>query len=545
MNRPTAIIISFLLMALPSQAATVRIGLVVGNNLGLSKEVPLKYAEADARRMRGLLTELGGFDSDRIVLLLGKDGQTLENTLLQIHGRIAEITARGDEALLLFYYSGHGSSSGLHLGNTQLDAASLREKLEATGAAVVIGIIDACHSGRIGRAKGGVPDETFDVTLHDEPSPRGTVLIASSQADELSQESLELQGSLFTHYLISALRGEADYDQNGRVTVIEAYRSTYNRTLAKSVITSSKRQHPMADIDISGKGEIVLTYLRKSSASIQFTSRSTGRYMIVESLNGRVTAELHKEAGREVSIALPQGNYQIYKQHEDEYLVQEVNLVWGGGHHLDEKSMKRFPYQVVASKGMSRRMHHNRISVQGEVVDAMLPGMSVWVTGGVGYERFFTTNLSLGLALAYTRQDFTFEPGGDFLPLWIDHHELRTRLTAAYRFEGPRVLPSLAPTLGFLVEYLHAWQEQVVLNEPEYRYAESFHMLGLGLQLGFEIKLPGCWTLLFWGRTMIAWTFLPYTEAKRERYLELVTTPSKSRQNILFFSGGLGLAWDF
>jgi hypothetical protein len=530
-------------LALPSGAATIRVGLLAGNDIGRSDEVPLQYAESDARRMRDLLVELGGFDPDRILLVLGKNKDGLDEALQQIRGRIAEVISRGDEAMLLFYFSGHGAQGHLHLGSSRFDLATLREELKATGATVVVGIVDACHSGRVGRSKGGVPDEAFDVTLFDEPSPRGTVLIASSMDDEASQESPELRGSLFTHYLISALRGEADHDADGRVTVREAYRSAYNHTLARSVTTSARRQHPVADIDISGKGELVLTFLRKSSASVRFDAEAAGRYMIVESRNGRVAAEVHKEAGREVTISLPSGSYQIYKQERDEYLVGAANLVWGGVHRVREASMERFPYQVVARKGLYRRVYANRLLVQGEVVDALLPGMQVWMAGGLGYERFLTPRLGLGLSVSYSQQDFTFAPGGDYLPLRISHRELRSRLTASYRIL--QLIPVLDPSVGLVFEYLHAWQRQAVLDEPDYRTDESFHMLGVGAQVGAEIRLPGRFTLLLWGRAMLAWTFLPYTEAKRGRYLELVTNPSKSKQNIFTLHAGLALAFDF
>jgi hypothetical protein len=528
-------------LAMPSGAATVRIGLVAGNNIGQSSEVPLQYAESDARRMRDLLVELGGFDPDRILLLLGKTKAEMEGALQQVRGRIAEATSRGDQALLLFYFSGHGGQGGLHLGNSALDLEKLRDDLKATGAAVVVGIVDACHSGRVGRAKGGVPDEAFDVTLFDEPTPRGTVMIASSLDDELSQESPQLRGSLFTHYLISALRGEADYDSDGRVTVREAYRSAYNRTLAKSATTSERRQHPTADIDISGKGELVLSFLKKSSAAIRFAQGSAGRYMIVDSRSGRVAAEIQKEAGRQVIISLPAGSYQIYKQERDEYLVCEVNLVWGGEHRLREDSMRRFPYQLIAQKGLHRRMLKNRLTVQGEVVDSLLPGMHVWMAGGLGYERFLAPKLSLGLALSYSRQDFTFDPGGDYLPLRTSHQEIRWRLSASYRVL--QFIPALDPSVGLVFEHMYGWQNQTVDDDPEYRCNESFQMLGVGGQLGMEIKLPGRFTVLLWGRAMLAWTFLLSSE--KTMRVVLVSNPSKSRQNILFFCAGLALAFDF
>jgi len=540
MNKLAAIFVVFGL-AVPAGAATIRMGLVVGNNIGTSDESPLQYAESDARRMRDLLVELGGFDSDRVILLLGKTKTELESGLQQVRGRIAEASSRGDPALLLFYFSGHGEQGNLHLGNSRLDLEKLRDELKATGAAVVVGIVDACHSGGVGRAKGGSPDAAFDVTIIDEPTPKGTVMIASSLDDELSQESPELRGSLFTHYLISALRGEADYDSDGRVTVREAYRSAYNRTLAKSATTSERRQHPVADIDISGKGELVLSFLKKSSAAINFPEESTGRYMIVDSRSGRVAAEIQKQAGREVAIALPAGTYQIYKQEQDEYKVCEVNLAWGGRHSLSENNMQSFPYQLVAQKGLHRRMLKNRLLVSGEVVDSLLPGMHVWMAGGLGYQRFLTPKLSLGFSLSYSQQDFTFDPGGEYLSLDISHQELRTRLAASYRIL--QLVSVLDPSVGLVCEYLLGWQDHSSREDPEYESKEIFQMIGFGAQLGVEIKLPGRFTALLWGRAMLAWTVL-LSSAKATR-VTLVSNPSKSRQNILFFCGGLALAFDF
>jgi hypothetical protein len=535
------IISAVLGLAMPSVAATIRIGLVVGNNIGQSSEVALMYAESDAQRMRDLLIELGGFDSERIILLLGKSRAELENRLQQVRGRIAEANSRGDKTLLLFYFSGHGDRGDLHLGNSLIGLENLRDELKNTGAAVVVGIVDACHSGGVGRAKGGAPDEAFDVTIIDEPTPKGTVMIASSMDDELSQESPLLRGSLFTHYLISALRGEADYDKDGRVTVREAYRSAYNRTLAKSATTSQRRQHPTADIDISGKGELVLSFLKKSSAAISFPEKSHGRYMIIDSRSGRVAAEIQKQAGREVSIALPAGSYQIYKQERDEYKICEVNLVWGGRHRIREDTMRSFPYQLVAQKGLHRRMHPNRFFLQGEVVDSLLPGMHVWMSGGLGYQRFFTPKLSLDLLLSYSQQDFTFDPGGDYTPLKTSHHELRWRLSASYRVL--QIISFLDPSVGLVFEYLIGWQDYTTDEDPEYRGSGSFQMVGFGGQLGIELKLPGRFTVLLWGRTMLAWTFLNSSGTKLG--ITLVSTPSKSKQSILFFCGGLALALDF
>ena len=63
-------------------------------------------------------------------------------------------------------------------------------------------------------------------------------VLASSTASELSQESEALRASYFTHHLLSGLRGAADADRDGRVTLSEAYRYAYNRTLVATAATA-------------------------------------------------------------------------------------------------------------------------------------------------------------------------------------------------------------------------------------------------------------------------------------------------------------------
>lgn len=55
-------------------------------------------------------------------------------------------------------------------------------------------------------------------------SYEGRVYITSSAAGERAQESDEIQGSVFTHYLLAGLRGAADDSGDRRVSLEEAYR---------------------------------------------------------------------------------------------------------------------------------------------------------------------------------------------------------------------------------------------------------------------------------------------------------------------------------
>ena len=55
--------------------------------------------------------------------------------------------------------------------------------------------------------------------------------LAATAASEDAQESDELRGSFFTHYLVSGLLGAADEDGDGAVTLAEAYDHAYAATL--------------------------------------------------------------------------------------------------------------------------------------------------------------------------------------------------------------------------------------------------------------------------------------------------------------------------
>ena len=120
--------------------------------------------------------------------------------------------------------------------------------LQDAPADVRIGFFDSCQSGVITRSKGARPAPAFDVTRAKESGPRGLVLIASSAADEESQESDEIAASFFTHYLASGLLGDADASGDGKVTLAEAYAYAYGRTVGSTAETRAERYSAFAPV---------------------------------------------------------------------------------------------------------------------------------------------------------------------------------------------------------------------------------------------------------------------------------------------------------
>ena len=93
----------------------------------------------------------------------------------------------------------------------------------------------------------------------------------------MAQESERVRGSFFTHYLSTGLRGAADADKNGLVTLQEAYRFAFEETLARTEATLYGAQHAAYDIQLAGVGDLVLTELRRSTAQIILPEDIRGR----------------------------------------------------------------------------------------------------------------------------------------------------------------------------------------------------------------------------------------------------------------------------
>ena len=97
---------------------------------------------------------------------------------------------------------------------------------EAPARAKVI-ILDACHSGADIGGKGPKPmSAAFIRRVFEEAE--GLAILASCKQGEVSYVWPENDRSVFTHFLLQALKGEADRDEKGFVTVQDASRHVTN-----------------------------------------------------------------------------------------------------------------------------------------------------------------------------------------------------------------------------------------------------------------------------------------------------------------------------
>ncbi|QSQ27937.1 caspase family protein [Pyxidicoccus parkwayensis] len=327
--------------ALPAHAES-RFALSVGHNVGLAADEPLRWAERDAERMDALFGQLGGVPEDRRILLRGEDPASVRLALARVRGRIEEARRLGERTLLFFFYSGHGDASALHLGGQTLPLAELRRLLADVPATVSVAVLDSCHSGAVvsGRVKGLSSAPAFDVSFVRQVGPEGRVFITSAGAHEVAQESDNLQGSYFTHHLLSGLRGAADVDGDSRVSLAEAYRHVYHRTLVGSHGSTAAVQHPELSSQLAGEGDLFLTALERSQARLELPPAVGDSVVLVEERTLQVMAEVEPRPDAPVQVALPAGRYRVQVRRGAQVLFGRVYLPWGERQRLQPESLE-------------------------------------------------------------------------------------------------------------------------------------------------------------------------------------------------------------
>ncbi len=283
--------------------------LVVGSNAGGPGQQPLRFAEDDADRVAHVLRELGRLDPADVHVLLRATPAEVMRALGDLGAAVRAGAARGEQAEVFFYYSGHAKATAAILGNDELPLVRLREGLAALAAALTIVVLDACQSGAFARAKGAESAADFTYNSVSRLTQRGLAVMASSSAQELSQESDELRGSYFTHHLVTALRGAADADGDGRVSLDEAYRYAFRRTLASTARTQIGEQHVTLDVDMAGQGETPLTYPVEARAKLELPAALDARVLVQQRASRAVVAEVQKAPGTAVHLALAPGSY--------------------------------------------------------------------------------------------------------------------------------------------------------------------------------------------------------------------------------------------
>ncbi|MCP4680297.1 MAG: caspase family protein [Deltaproteobacteria bacterium] len=349
------VLVVFVLVFVVSEAFgdTRKFALILGNNEGHDDDKTLRFAERDARKLYRVLVDLGGFSKEDSQLLLGANEREATRAIDELERRIVERSKEpGDKTLLLFYYSGHAEGDLLELGQSSLKLERILSFLRSSKADVRLAFLDSCHSGKLISMKGGRRGPQFDIRVTDEITSSGYAIITSSADNELSQESVEIRGAFFTHYLVSALRGAGDKSGDGKVTLTEAYQHAYSRTLARTSVTIGGSQHPMYEFQLEGRGDVVLTNTTRGGSQLAIEIARTGRLVVLDHDNEVLVAEVEIKSGQRKLLALNAGSYTAYFLTPDEGVhIAKAQVTKGERAVLDTDDFRSIELVDAVSKG--------------------------------------------------------------------------------------------------------------------------------------------------------------------------------------------------
>ncbi|MGB0862675.1 MAG: caspase family protein [Saprospiraceae bacterium] len=229
----------------------------------------LNYTDDDAYRMYAFLKspEGGALADNQLVIMV--DESATRNKIIK---NMEEVFGRATEDdMVLFYFSGHGEKEGLlpidYNGyDNVLEHKTISKILNKTKAKYKICITDACYSGTmeetISKAK-NVKEETDRISqLYKNPledfNENSLALLVSSKSEETSVENAGLRQGIFSHFLLRALKGAADTNEDDVVTLGETY-----EYVAKNVkYYTSEYQTPIM-IGENVKKELIMSVIKE------------------------------------------------------------------------------------------------------------------------------------------------------------------------------------------------------------------------------------------------------------------------------------------
>jgi hypothetical protein len=245
-----------------------KFALIIGNteyiDPGLAQlTAPGKDAEDFARILQD--KELCAFDEVKILL------NQLSSSVIESIDEFFDQKKPDD--LLVLYFSGHGVRDELgslylavkntirtRLRSTAIKSDYIREVMDQSRSKRQVLIMDCCNSGAFAQGTKAATGVSIGTATAFEAG-YGRIILTASDSTQFAWEGDKVIGetdnSLFTHFLVKGLEGEADLDGDGRITVDEVYDYAYEK-----VRLATPKQTP-SKFSSKQQGEIVLRQITR------------------------------------------------------------------------------------------------------------------------------------------------------------------------------------------------------------------------------------------------------------------------------------------
>ena len=236
--------------------------LIIGNteysDHGLTQlTAPGKDTEDFARVLKN--QDLCAFDQVNILL------NQLSSTVIEAIDEFFD--QKNPDDLLVLYFSGHGVRDELgylylavkntirsRLRSTAIRSDYIREAMDQSHSKRQVLILDCCNSGAFPQGTKAEIGGTMGMTQAFQGY--GRFVLTASDATQFAWEGNtvigETQNSLFTHFLVKGLEGDADKNGDGRITIDELYDYAFEQ-----ISSLTPKQTPTKSIS-KQEGEIIL-----------------------------------------------------------------------------------------------------------------------------------------------------------------------------------------------------------------------------------------------------------------------------------------------
>jgi len=221
-----------------------------------------------------------GYVSEHVKFL--SDQKASRANILTELESLAQSTEENDTVII--YFSGHGGriDTGSLKGNylipydadpekfreTTIQGEELTAILRRIKAGRLLILFDCCYSGGTAEPKSyllpfpefksGLDEEYYNILRQG----NGRAIIASSRSDEESLVLSGMENSLFTHYLLQALKGQAQNYNDGVIRILDLF-----HYVSEKVPAHDDRQHPVFKGEVENNFPISL-YKGGSKSSV-------------------------------------------------------------------------------------------------------------------------------------------------------------------------------------------------------------------------------------------------------------------------------------
>src|SRR5215207_1032089 len=242
--------------------------LIIGNteytDPGLAQlTAPGKDAEDFARVLKE--KDLGAFDL--VNVLVNEPSSSVIEAIDEFFDQ------KKPDDMLVLYFSGYGIRDEIgslylafkntirsRLRSTAVKSDYIREAMDQSRSKRQVVILDCCNSGAFPQGTKAEVGGAMGITVAFQGY--GRFVLTASDATQFAWEGDKVigettQNSLFTHFLVKGLEGEADSDGDGKITVDELYDFAYGQ-----ISRVTPKQTPTKSIS-KQEGEIVLRQITR------------------------------------------------------------------------------------------------------------------------------------------------------------------------------------------------------------------------------------------------------------------------------------------